>query len=51
LIRVTAKSELAGEWKLFLAERPHQLIVQRFDQIGHQRALAGLDEGLDRPPS
>src|SRR6202035_3719851 len=33
---------------LFFSERPHQLVAQRLDQVGHQRAVAGLDEGFDR---
>ena len=31
-----------------LPEHPHQLIVQRLDQIGNHRPVAGLHEGLDR---
>jgi hypothetical protein len=41
------RSEAVEDNSLF-AERAHQLVVQRLDQIGDQRALAGLDEGLDR---
>jgi hypothetical protein len=32
----------------FFPERPHELILQGLGQIGHDRTLAGLDEGLDR---
>src|SRR5712664_1641653 len=31
-----------------LAERAHQLVVQRLDQVGQHGAVAGLHEGFDR---
>src|SRR5258708_8822639 len=31
-----------------LAERAHQLVVQRLDQVGEHGAVAGLHEGFDR---
>ena len=33
---------------LFFAERSHELIVQRLEQIGQHRTFAGLDIGFDR---
>src|SRR5580698_4736377 len=43
-----AMTEWDEEASSLLPERAHQLIVQRLDQIGQQRALAGLHESLDR---